>query len=80
MEEKNSEEEKVNEPEVDYSISKKKRIRFFKSFEEAEEATIRDRMNMTPEERLATVTRMLEAMYAEKLSKPLKNQRITIIC
>ena len=71
-EEKNK--SKLSEPET---ASRKKRIRFFKSFEEEEEATMRDRMRMTPEERLALVTKMLEQLYEEELSRPHKYHRIT---
>lgn len=71
MEEKNK--NQLREPETAYH---KKRIQFFKSFEEEEEATMRDRMLMTPEERLALVTRMLEHFYAEELSRPRNLNRI----
>jgi hypothetical protein len=64
MKEKNK--KQLSKPETAYH---KKRIQFFKSFEEEEEATMRDRMLMTPEERLALVTRMLEHFYAEELSR-----------
>ena len=37
----------LTEPETVY---RKKRIQFFNSFKEEEEATIRERMRMTPEE------------------------------
>jgi hypothetical protein len=63
----------LGEPETAYH---KKRILFFKSIEEEEEATMRDRMLMTPEERLALVTRMLEHFYAEELSRPRNFNRI----
>jgi hypothetical protein len=71
MKEKNK--NQLSEPETIY---RKKRIQFFKSFEEEEEATIRDRMRMTPEERLALVTRMLQHFYAEELSRPRNFHRI----
>jgi len=72
MEEKNK--NQLSEPESAYG---KKRIHFFKSFEEEEEATLRERMRMTPEERLALVTQMLEQHYEEELSRPHKYYRIT---
>ncbi len=71
MEEKNK--DQLNERETAYG---KKRIRFFDSFEEAEKATLRERMMMTPEERLAFLTQMLGELYEDELSRPYKYQRI----
>ncbi len=66
----------VNEPGIPYSSQGKKRITFFRSHEEAELATLRERMRMTPEQRIAMVTEMLTQLYAEELSRPKPTRRI----
>ncbi|HYV93584.1 MAG TPA: hypothetical protein VE978_17550 [Chitinophagales bacterium] len=75
MEEKNK--NQLSEPETAYN---KKRIHFFKSFEEEEEFTLIARLRMTPEERLALVTQMPEQLYEEELRRPHKYYRITFDC
>ena len=70
---KEEDRKKLGEPETAYG---KKRIHFFNSFEEEEEATLLYRMRMTPEERLALVTRMLGHFYSDELSRPRKFHRI----
>lgn len=49
-EEKNKPE--VNEPTTDYGVKESKRLRFFKSFEEEQEAQILYWRGLSPEERL----------------------------
>ena len=44
--------DKVNEPIAEYGITKKSRITFFSSFEEAAEADYEFYRNLTPEQRL----------------------------
>lgn len=67
----------LNEPFSDYETTNKRHLTCFKSFEEAEEATLLQRISMTPEERLVLVTRMLEQFYDEELKQSKKYSRIT---
>lgn len=59
-----------------HNNSPSKRIRFFASFEEAEKADLKYRLQMTPEERLASVTHMLQHIFAHELSQPPEKLKI----
>ncbi|MCY7408706.1 MAG: hypothetical protein LH473_00395 [Chitinophagales bacterium] len=77
MEEENDEKENFNEPEILYTPTTKKRITFFNSFDEAQEFTRKQRLSMSPEERIASVTSMLKLFYKDELSQGKKYHRIT---
>lgn len=62
-----SENNKVNEPDVNYEMKQLKRIHFFKSFEEAEEFNIRDQLSKSPEQRMANFVIHLENIFFDEL-------------
>jgi len=54
----------LSEPEALY---KKKHLRTFSSFEEANEADARDMAQLTPEQHLRNVTQLIKHTYEEEL-------------
>jgi hypothetical protein len=71
------EKDKVEEPEIDYL---KRKITFYSSFEEENEATAKMNAELSPVEHLQIVTGLIQQLYADKL-KNLKNpyREITFI-
>lgn len=76
MEDLKHDKDEVNEPDVNYIPQINKRIAIFKSPEEAEEATIQIRAQMSPEERLSSVTQMLMRLYEVEIRQSEKPTRI----
>jgi len=56
---------KAEEPEITY---KKKGIRFFSNFEEAEEAEAIENARLTPVEHMQWTTGLIERLYADKIA------------
>ena len=69
MKEEIKDSDKVNEHGVPYFATGNKRITFFSSFEEENEATRRYYASLTPEERLFDVNEMVKRIFAGELSK-----------
>jgi hypothetical protein len=67
---------KAEEPEVAYG---NKRITFYNSFEEAEEADYKWLASLSPEQHLANAHKLIKSVYKEQLKKnklPPKGERI----
>ena len=65
-EKKKVEETKVEEPEVDYSW---KKIKFFSSIGEMEEANAKEQAGLSPEVHLQNATELIKRVYAKELMK-----------
>jgi hypothetical protein len=59
---------KIKKPE---SIPQNKKIKFFSSFEEINEADAKERANISPEQHLINTTQRIKNMYADELLLPM---------
>ena len=75
MENEEKKADHVNEPQAGYSASAKRRITFFKSFEEAAEADYEFYRNLTPEQRLAMHYELMIRVYGP--AKEPSNRRLS---